>query len=302
VVAGKGARVIGFLRALRRRTRGNTAGLFFAHVHSERIDAHYRRLVAESGHLVAWRFAFNPDNQATPIVDFPYPSPRSVMPQRFLAMLRNGGVQNGLMDMAIIPCVLALNAEYVWVVEYDVDFSGHWSRLFEQFTASNADLLTTTIAPKAETAQWYHWRHARAPATVSEAASYRAFHPVMRISRRFAEAYSRLVADPAWQGHYEFTLPTAAAAGGFVLEDIGGSGPFVSPERRNRNYVNNSGNGFLCPGTFLWRPSRPSYFHEAPAAFEQADKLYHPIKTGIADWETPRRQPVMAGDTVPGSA
>ena len=85
--------MIGFLRARRRRARGNTAGLFFAHVRSERIGAHYRRLVAESGHLVDWKFAFNPDNRATPAVDFPYPSPQSVMPQRFRAMVRNGGVQ-----------------------------------------------------------------------------------------------------------------------------------------------------------------------------------------------------------------
>jgi hypothetical protein len=294
--------VIGFLRAGRRRARGNTAGLFFAHVQSERIGAHYRRLVAESGHLVDWKFAFNPDNRATPTVDFPYPSPQSVMPERFQAMVRNGGVQNGLMDMAIIPCVLALGADFVWIVEYDVDFSGHWSRLFEQFAANDADLLTTTIAAKAETAHWYHWRHARAPGTISDAATYRAFHPIMRISRRFAQAYSRLMADPAWQGHYEFTLPTAAAAEGFVIEDIGGSGPFVRPPRRGRNYVNNAGDGFLAPGTFLWRPSRPRYFHETPGEFPQADKLYHPIKTGIADWEAPRPLPLTADGIAPGSA
>jgi hypothetical protein len=137
---------------------------------------------------------------------------------------------------------------------------------------------------------------------VSEATSYRAFHPIMRISRRFAEAYCGLMADPAWQGHYEFTLPTAAAAARFALEDIGGSGPFVRQARRDRNYANNSRDGFLRPGTFLWRPSRASYFHEAPAAFQQADMLYHPIKTGVADWEAPRPQPLTADGIAPGSA
>lgn len=201
-------------------------------------------------------------------------------------MLRNGGVQNGYMDVVIVPRALELDAPFVWAMEYDVDYSGDWRRFFEQFTASNADLLTSTITSREETPLWWHWRTARSP---SPHENYRAFHPVMRLSRRFLEAYAARMGTPGWEGHYEYILPTFAAATGLTLEDLGGTSRFCPAERKGLNYRNTPGNRKLSPGTFVWRPALPFYFHERPELFLQPDMLHHPVKPAVANWEAAGR-------------
>lgn len=108
---------------------------------------------------------------------------------------------------------------------------------------------------------------------------------MMRLSRSFALTYAVMMADTRWQGHYEFTIPTAAATSNATLEDLGGDGAFTPRSRRRRNYVNNPSDGRLLPGTFTWRPARSHYFSEQPEAFPQPNKLYHPIKPDVERWE-----------------
>jgi hypothetical protein len=117
---------------------------------------------------------------------------------------------------------------------------------------------------------------------------YRAFLPLMRISREFAHRYADSVADPAWAGHYEFTIPTAAVSTGLRVEDIGGHGCLCPAWRRNANYRNSSTHWELSPGTFVWRPSRERYYVESPEDFPETDLLYHPVKAGVAEWEKRR--------------
>jgi hypothetical protein len=120
---------------------------------------------------------------------------------------------------------------------------------------------------------------------VQERHFHRAFNPLMRLSRSFALTYAVMMADTRWQGHYEFTIPTAAATSNATLEDLGGDGAFTPRSRRRRNYVNNPSDGRLLPGTFTWRPARSHYFSEQPEAFPQPNKLYHPIKPDVERWE-----------------
>jgi hypothetical protein len=261
------------------------AGIFLFHQPSERILGHYQRLVSETQDHVNWKIVFNPENTPDPKMDIPSPSAEAVLPNRFLQMERTGGIQGGLLDLVIVPCAAALDADFVWILEYDVDFSGSWDKFFRQFSDNTADLLTSTVIPRANSSNWFHWKHARAPEYVAEAQVCRAFHPVMRLSRRFVQAYRDAMRDPAWQGHYEFTFPTTALVGGLQMEDIGGAGPFTPMARRHLNYENTPESEYLEPGTFQWRPSRPAYFHEAPAIFEKRDMLYHPIKAGVENWE-----------------
>jgi glycosyltransferase involved in cell wall biosynthesis len=188
------------------------------------------------------------------------------------------------MDTVIWPRLLALDADFTWIMEYDVDFSGDWATLFEQFRANPADLLTTTILPRGASAGWFWWRSAAAPPHVRREHMHRAFLPMMRVSNRFARSYAQDMADPRWSGHYEFIIPTAAISAGLLVEDIGGDGPFCPSERRNRNYRNSPKDWRLSPGTFVWRPSQDRYFVEAPNAFSEADMLYHPVKADIPEW------------------
>ena len=64
---------------------------------------HFRRLVTESSDEVTWHFIFNPDAGARPKAPFAYDDPADVMAGRYRAMERNGGVQGGYLDTALIP-------------------------------------------------------------------------------------------------------------------------------------------------------------------------------------------------------
>jgi hypothetical protein len=260
------------------------AGLFISHVQSPRIIDHFVRLRKESGHLVDWRFVFAQGRSGSPLVDFPYEPAESSMPLRFREMVENRGVIDGLLDTAIMPCAVALNSRFVWVMEYDVDFAGQWSSFFEQFSGNTVDLLTTTIVRKINSPTWYHWQRATAPSSILPGQMLRSFLPIMRLSREFACEYVKQTTQPGWRGHCEFTLPTVALAHGFSLEDIGGSGEFCPPSRRGLNYTNSPHDEGLAPGTFVFRPSRSLYYHESSAEFSEAGFLYHPVKPGVAEW------------------
>lgn len=256
------------------------AGLFLSHIRSPRIERHFERLVSESGHLIGWHLVYNDGRFPDPQTDFPALSPAEAMPERFAQMQRNGGTIGGYADTTLWPCLLALDADFTWLMEFDVDFSGHWERFFAQFAGNDADLLTTTLVPRAQSADWYWWPSAVIPAGISEEHVYRAFLPLTRVSRRLARDYARRMSGPGWSGHYEFTIPTVAMAAGMAIEDLGGQGALCPPERLNRNYSNIPNDPTLAPGTFTCLRGRESYFHEAPESFEEPDMLYHPIKPG----------------------
>jgi hypothetical protein len=261
-------------------------GIFLSHMRSERVERHFHRLVTETNDLIEWRFVFNPKNGAEPQVDLQPTPARTAMAKRYREFLRNGGVQNGLMDVVIFPLVLATGADFVWAMEYDVDFSGPWSQFFEPFRENAADLLSSTILPYENCQDWWHWQTAEPPTEVTRSVWHRAFHPVMRISRRFAAWYQEQMTLTQWRGHYEYTIPTSAIWGGFRVEDLGGQGPLCPPDRKGHNYSNTPSSSTLAPGTLVWRPSRTSYFHETPNAFSQPDTLYHPVKAGVSEWVT----------------
>jgi len=264
----------------------SAAGLFLSHIKSPRIRRHFDRLVEETRGLLTWRWLYCPKRSAlSPFRLGPNAIGRGMEP-RATQMRKNGTLNGGFADVAFIPRALALGSEFVWVMEYDVDFSGRWDDFFRQFGDNRADLLTTSLAPRAECPDWYYWPSARAPDGVSEERMYRSFNPILRISRRFARHYSRAFANADWRGHNEFTLPTIALVDDFRVEDIGGRGSLCPDPRKGRNYFNNPENHLdLGPGTFLWRPSLKGYFHEAPDQFASRDMLYHPVKADVPDWE-----------------
>lgn len=267
---------------------GGAAGLFLTHVVSERVERHYRRLVAESGELVEWHFV-QMDRGPRPVTTIPYLNPAVVMPARHRAQVANGGVLGGYQDVAFIPCILALRAEHVWVMEYDVDYSGRWHDLFVQFRDVTADVLTSALRSPDEYPTWAKWSTSSAPAWVDPALFLRSLNPILRLSRRFAHQYALMMSDPAWGHHLEFTIPTAAAACGARIEDLGDeSGGRYTPAGRALNYRWSPKNG---GGTLVFRPARQQYFHEAPETFAEADRIHHPVKPDVPLWNArPQRR------------
>lgn len=264
----------------------STTGVFLTHVWSERIERHYSRLVRETEGLVTWHLVRDFGNGdircetlATGV------SSDALLPVRYRRMNENGTLHGGFLDTLFWPWLLDADSDFVWLMEFDVDFSGDWATFFRQFQTCTADLLTTTLDRRSDCEDWWWWPQTAAPAHVSPEQIHRAFNPLMRVSRRFAHAYPRSMADPGWVGHYEFTVPTAAIAAGFGVEDIGGNGALCPEERQNRNYRSAQRDGTHPAGTFVWRPARNSYFTERPEDFADADFLYHPVKPAVRNWE-----------------
>jgi hypothetical protein len=287
------------IAALRRRSRhrakiqppigpvGPVHGLFLHHVNNASIDRHFARLVAETDGLVVWHRLYNPGRGDAPETDVPYMHPALSMPRRFDAFMCNpGGIQGGYVDVAILPTLLATGGPFVWVMEYDVEFAGDWRDVFVAFADNRADFLATSVLSWLESRDWWYWGTAKAPAWLHRRWRFHSFNPLMRLSRRFALAYVAALRDGDWQGHYEFTLPTIAIAGGFTVEDIGGGGSFCLAERRNRFYSAQPASHTLSPGSFVFRPVILGYYPDSPELFATPGLLYHPCKVTVPAWDT----------------
>jgi len=260
------------------------AGIFLTHRESPRIEAHFRRLVDETGDLVRWHFVLSRDAFPRPEAPFAYPDPELLLPERYRAMAEHGGVQGGYLDTLLVPVLSGLDADRLWVCEYDVDYAGRWADLLGRFAGNDADLLTTTVMYRHQQPRWPWWPRAAAPSGVPPERWIRSLNPLMRVSRPLLEAYAAAMADPSWRGHYEFTLATAALAAGLRVEDLGGEGAFVPAGRERSVYVGKSPAGRPDDLTFGFRPVREAYFHEDPEAFEKPGLLYHPVKPGVPAW------------------
>jgi hypothetical protein len=264
------------------------AGIFLTHRDTPRIRRHFARLADESGDLVAWHFVLSRDPFPRPEAPFPYDDPATTMPARYAAMDRHGGVQGGYLDTLLVPVLSGLAAaeaaDRVWVCEYDVDVAGSWGDLFGRFADVDADLLTTTVMFRHEQPRWPWWRAAAAPDGVPQERWVRSLNPLMRLTPDLLVAYADAVTDPAWQGHYEFTLPTVARETGHLIEDLGGEGSFVPAGRERSTYVGKSPAGRPDDLTFGFRPVHPHYFHEVPEEFERPGLLYHPVKPEVPAW------------------
>lgn len=261
------------------------SGIFLTHQHSPRIRRHFRRLVAESGSLVRWHFVYSQDSGPRPTSALITEDPADVLGSRYRAMERHGGVQGGYLDTLLLPLLRALRGERLWVCEYDVDFTGRWDDFFRRYADVEADLLTSHLMYRDEHAHWTHWQRVSAPDWVPPDRWLRSLNPLMRVSRRLVDAYCVAMADEAWQGHYEFTLPTAALAAGLRVEDLGGETSFTPQARWGTAYVGKGADGRRRPGmTFGFRPVRRRYYEERPDAFEVPGMLYHPVKPGVRAW------------------
>ena len=245
------------------------------------IRTHFRRLQKQTEGLLDLSYIVNPSDFPEPERSLSYVSPRKMMPRRMQRMVENGGMyEGGFLDVLVVPLALALKNEFVWIIEYDVDFSGDWRDFFRQFESDRSDVLTTSLITRAQSLTWVHWETAKPPPEVSQFQHLRSFNPIMRLSRRFLKGYVRETARRDWSGHYEYTIPTIAACRGYTIADIGGKGEFCPECRRGHNYTNSPKEDpySLSPGTFVFLPRRYAYFSENSADFPQPNMLYHPVK------------------------
>lgn len=165
--------------------------------------------------------------------------------------------------------------DYIWLIEYDVRFSGKWPWFFDYWRGSTAHFLTCRLQPHHENPTWYWWKSLSLKDPLPLPALIRSFNPIYRISR---DACRFLVesARAGNVGHYEVLVPTLLLREGFVLEDLGGVGPFVAPKNTACFYTSMHPNHKpkYARATFRWRPE----WHSVGL---RRDSLYHPVKRDL---------------------
>lgn len=102
--------------------------------------------------------------------------------------------------------------EHYWIVEGDVDYSGHWRELLEHIEPERAALVAPHVRTPEQDPRWMWWPSVRGPAPEIDAAQLRrialkAFLPVCRVSAKALELVHAAQLR-GWRGHAEALLPT----------------------------------------------------------------------------------------------
>jgi hypothetical protein len=162
---------------------------------------------------------------------------------------------------------------HYWMIEFDVRYTGDWAVLMRELSESPADVLGTVVQSRAEHPQWGHWKSFCPAAAVLPDEQYvKIFTPMTRLSNAAMRVIDAAY-QAGWTGHFEVLWPTAAAAAGLLVEDIGGKGRFTPRSRYGRHYTTSAFHIYLTPGSFAFRPPIPeSYVSQRPPA------LWHPVK------------------------
>lgn len=190
----------------------------------------------------------------------------------------HGAITPGCQHFPLLHChaTRRFTADYYWLLEYDVRFSGNWRHFFGYFDDVRDDLLCAHLAPYAMSPHWNWWRlEYRGPpprVRIPDHRLLRAFLPVMRLSAAaLDEVYRRQ--RGGWVGHSEVLIPTLLRHYGYTLRDIGGGGVFVREDERDLFYTgdNRDPAGTLSNGTMRFRPAHRTWG-------DIDNKLYHPVK------------------------
>jgi hypothetical protein len=168
-----------------------------------------------------------------------------------------------------------------WIIEYDVDFSGHWGSFFSDARDYEGDLLGIDLRRVSDDPNWANLPGVATP-DHAPADPLLGFFPILRASRRLVDMYHQKADQQAWVGHFELVLPSFAEAHGLMVAEIGGDGAFTPPARRGRHYATEK-MARSPRATFVFRPARARrYFVESPGDFRSPDSLYHPVKTDLS--------------------
>jgi hypothetical protein len=157
-----------------------------------------------------------------------------------------------------------------WAIEYDVRFSGPWSRFLGAFEDDPADLLTSSVLRRRHDPEWYNWPSLVAPEPLDDDRTLRAFLPVFRASAAMVAAMDEAYRE-GWAGHCEATWGTIAMMRGLTVVDLGGEGEFTPDRYRGRFYLNCPRQVHLAPGTLVFKPA-------LYRMGKRPDMLWHPVK------------------------
>lgn len=177
--------------------------------------------------------------------------------------------------------------DHCFLIENDVEFSGHWGHLVTETLVRAPDFASLHFFSYDEKPHWFWWPRYRPGAQDlawgrSRSNLRRSFNPVYCLSRRAA-----MLIDEAhrsgWRGHQEMILATISSRHGCRLVDLGADCGFCVGREQNH------GPGILPEdvSTVRWRPevTVPEFIRRSTGR-----TLFHPIKqawffdgTGVVD-------------------
>jgi len=118
--------------------------------------------------------------------------------------------------------------DYIWRIEYDVYFNGHWQYFFDITNESDADFLGLYVATKNEwTINSKVWGTLNFD--VPEEHEFGAFFPVQRYSRKLIEVLDKEYSSGKY-GYCEAAVPTLAYINGLKLQDLNELDNFYLPQ------------------------------------------------------------------------
>jgi hypothetical protein len=161
-------------------------------------------------------------------------------------------------------------SDYYWLIEYDVRYSGKWFELFDYFSQSDADFISSYIRYYSEEPNFFWWKLENPDKEIALENRVRSFNPIYRISER-ALKFLDIELKKGWVGHYEVVIPSLLYhASGFEILDFGGDGLFT--EQKNRFYTSRTDmHGKITSGTMRYIPAMAK-----PGL--RPNMIYHPVK------------------------
>lgn len=163
--------------------------------------------------------------------------------------------------------------DYYWFIEYDVEFGGNWSALFDTYRECEADFITSYITHYKREEKWPWWHMEHPHKSISKSDRVRSFNPICRISGKALQFLTEELST-GWKGHFEVMIPTLLYRNNFQLLDFSGSDEFCSssyPDFYSSNFqFSNKLTRYFKLGSMRYRPAmkKPGF----------RTLLYHPVK------------------------
>jgi hypothetical protein len=165
--------------------------------------------------------------------------------------------------------------EQLWVVEYDVRFTGPWRRLIDHYADDDADLLTCHVRNRLQEPQWYWWRTLRRPFDGVAIANEDQWRALLVVARYSARALRTLIEshEVGWSGHQEVVIPTVLARRGLVVRDLDGRAinGYARPDPHFYSSYSDEEGSMVEGGSVRFKPARAR-----PGLLP--NRLYHPVK------------------------
>jgi hypothetical protein len=261
--------------------------ILFTHWWDDRLAKHFERLKQEAGKELPVFLAYHvAGGRALPAnvpcdIGVTEERVRSLHPARYSAG-SVGGIQWGYVDTLWFTAFadpLLSSYDRIWLIEYDVDYSGDWSKFFRGTRDVPGDIVAAHLRWRRDEPGW-HWLTGVTDPLDHADDHMIGFFPISRFSRRAIAAVVEAV-DMGWQGHFELLIPTTVRRAGLMVTDLGGDGSLTALERRGRYYDGDFRTLFRAFYAYAFGPPMQHYYAESRLGFWRRDRLYHPVKTHL---------------------